>query len=255
MNPRERFLAITVLSVVILAVAGFLFKWLFLDSLGRINADINTAKADIAKKEDEKQKEMDDEKALLLDDPRVAQWKVMSLPEDNHLAEEVKDGHSVEEAKKRHEDMVQVDYQRFLNNLVVKSGFSPSSIKVMPAAADRKGGPTLSGKTPAYTRMTFTVQAQGRLDAVERMLGDFYKAPLLHQVRNLTLTARTTTRTTGPAAAGPGGAPAFRARRPAAFPAFRRGAWRRLRFPGAPRRFRGAYPAARRAARPAATWT
>ena len=65
MNPRERFLAITVLSVVILAVAGFLFKWLFLDSLGRINADINTAKADIAKKEDEKQKEMDDEKALL----------------------------------------------------------------------------------------------------------------------------------------------------------------------------------------------
>ena len=151
--------------------------------------------------------------------------------------------------------MVQVDYQRFLNNLVVKSGFSPSSIKVMPAAADRKGGPTLSGKTPAYTRMTFTVQAQGRLDAVERMLGDFYKAPLLHQVRNLTLTARTTTRTTGPAAAGPGGAalsgaaaggvPRFPARRPAGRrPAFRR-----------PRGDSGAYPAARRAARPAATWT
>ena len=145
--------------------------------------------------------------------------------------------------------MVQVDYQRFLNNLVVKSGFTPSSIKVSAAAADRKGGPILSGKTPAYTRMTFTVQAQGRLDAVERMLGDFYKAPLLHQVRNLTLTARTATRPAG-AAAGPGGVPRFPGAGPGAAPPGRPGA---PAFPG----LAAAIPAAPEERRPAqpATWT
>ena len=254
MNQRERILAVGVLSVVILAVGGFLFKWLFLDSLGRINADIEAAKADISKKEDDKQKEMDDEQALLREDPRVAHWNVLSLPEDKNLAEEMKTGRSADEARKRHEDMLQVDYQRFLNNLVVKSGFSPSSIKVSAAAADRKGGPILSGKTPAYTRMTFTVQAQGRLDAVERMLADFYKAPLLHQIRNLTLTARTAARPTGP-----GGAPRFPGA-PGAIPGIPGAPGAPGGFPRAPGAL-GAPPAlpglgaAPRAARPAATWT
>ncbi len=242
MNQRERILAIGVLSVVILAVGGFLFKWLFLDTLGRIDADIETAKADISKKEEDKRKEVNDEKALLREDPRVAQWNILSLPEDKNLAEEIKDGRSADEAKKRHEANVQVDYQRFLNNLVVKSGFSPSSIKVSAAAADRKGGPIISGKTPAYTRMTFTVQAQGRFDAVERMLGDFYKAPLLHQIRNLTLTARTT-----PRPAGPGGAGRFPGRAPGGVPGAAPA------FPGAAPRFPGRRP--RRPARQAATWT
>ncbi len=255
MNQRERILAVGVLSVVILAVGGFLFKWLFLDSLYRVNADIEAAKADISKKEDDKQKEMDDEQALLREDPRVAHWNILSLPEDKNLAEEMKGGRSADEARKRHEDMLQVDYQRFLNNLVVKSGFSPSSIKVSAAAADRKGGPILSGKTPAYTRMTFTVQAQGRLDAVERMLADFYKAPLLHQIRNLTLTARTAARPTGPGA-GPGGAPRFPGA-PGAIPGIPGAPARPAAFPGRRARqrpFRG-LGAAPRAARPAATWT
>ena len=208
MNQRERILAIAVLTVVILAVGGFLFKWLFLDALNRVYADIDAAKADIAKKQDEERKEQDDENALLRDDPRLAQWKVLSLPEDSHLDAEVKSGRSADEEKKRHDDNVQVAYQRLLNNLVVDSGFSPGSIKVSAAAADRKGGPILSGKTAAYTRMTFTVQAQGGLDSVQRMLEEFYRTPLLHQVRTLTLTSRAPARPTGPGA-GPGGFPRF----------------------------------------------
>ncbi len=204
MNQRERILAISVLSVVIAAVGGFLFKWLFLDNLNRIYADVETTKAEIVKKEAELQKEQDDEKALLRDDPRLVQWQKLSLPDDKNLEAEVKSGRTVEEAKKRHEDMVQVDYSHFLNDLVVKSGFSPNSIKVSSAGADRKGGPILTGKTPAYTRMTFTIQAQGGLDSVQRMLEDFHKTPLLQQIRNLTLTARTPARTTAPA--GPPGA-------------------------------------------------
>jgi hypothetical protein len=215
MNQRERILAISVLAAVILAVGGFLFKWLFLDGLGRIKADIETVKLEINKKGADQRKELDEEKALERDDPRLTQWQVRSLPEDNNREAYIKSGHSAEEARKHHEDMVQVDYSHYLNDLVVKSGFTANSIKISSAPADRKGGPILSGKTPAYTRMTFTVQAQGKLDSVERLLADFYATPLLHEVRNITLTARapTPTRTAAPggfarngAGAAPGGA-------------------------------------------------
>ena len=152
MNQRERILAISVLAAVILAVGGFLFKWLFLDGLGRIKADIETVKLEINKKGADRRKELDEEKALERDDPRLTQWQVRSLPEDNNREAYIKSGHSAEEARKHHEDMVQVDYSHYLNDLVVKSGFTANSIKISSAPADRKGGPILSGKTPAYTR-------------------------------------------------------------------------------------------------------
>ena len=72
----------------------------------------------------------------------------------------------------------------------MRSGFSPSTIKVTPAPADRKGGPILSGKTPAYTKLSFTVQGQAALDGVVRMMQEFYHTPLLHEVRSLTLTKK-----------------------------------------------------------------
>ena len=80
-----------------------------------------------------------------------------------------------------------MSYGRFLFNLLMRSGFAPSTIKVTPAPADRKGGPILAGKTPAYTKLSFTVQGQAGLDGVVRMVQDFYRTPLLHEVRSLTL--------------------------------------------------------------------
>jgi hypothetical protein len=69
--------------------------------------------------------------------------------------------------------------------LLKQSGFT--SVKVVPVAADRKGAPILSGKTPAYTKMAFTVQGQAALDGVVRMLQKFHSTPLLQEVRGLTL--------------------------------------------------------------------
>ncbi len=266
MNQRERVLLIGVLAAVILVVGGLLFNWLFLDKLGKIHAEINTLKADIAKKNTDRLKALDDMKAFEHDDPRVAQWQELSLPDDNNVDAELKSGHTAEEALKRHQDLVQGDYSKFLNTLLARSGFSANSIKVSPAPPDRKGGPIVSGKTPAYTRISFTVQATGRLDAVETMLEEFYKTPLLHQVRNLTLTAKATTPTRtftpgvarGPAAGpgqpglpngfpGPGRACLTASRGPGRV--WRRAASRRA---GRQRRARAASAPTRR---PAATWT
>jgi hypothetical protein len=188
MNHRERILALTVLVVAILVGGGVVFKFLFLDSLSAINLQAADAEQDLKKKQAELKKIEEDQAAIVERDPRLAQWQRLSLPEDKNQTQELKDGRSLEEVRKRHEEDVEVSYGRFLFDLLMRSGFAPSTIKVTPVPADRKGGPILSGKTPAYTKMSFTVQGQAGLDGVVRMVQDFYRTPLLHEVRSLTLT-------------------------------------------------------------------
>jgi hypothetical protein len=188
MNPRERILALTVVTVAILVGGGVLFKFLFLDALAALKVQTDDAEQDLDKKQAELTKELQDRQTILRGDPRLAQWQRLSLPEDKSQEQEPKKGRPLEEVRKRHEESVEVQYERFLSDLLMRSGFAPSTIKVTPAPADRKGGPILSGKTPAYTKMSFTVQGQAGLDGVVRMVQDFYRTPLLHEVRNLTLT-------------------------------------------------------------------
>ena len=107
------------------------------------------------------------------------------MPADKNQAEELKEGKSLEEIRKSHEEGIQVSYERFLFDLLRRSGFA--AIKVTPTPADRKGGPILTGKTPAYTKLSFAVQGQSSLAGVVRMLQDFHRTPLLHEVRSMTL--------------------------------------------------------------------
>jgi hypothetical protein len=186
MNPRERILALTVVTVAILVGGGVLFKFLYLDALFAVYAQTAEATQELDKKNAELDKEAADRKAILSRDPRLAQWQRLSLPEDKNQEQELKKGQPLEEIRKRHEENVAVEYERFLSNLLMRSGFAPSTIKVTPAPADRKGV-ILTGKTPAYTKLSFTVQGQAALDGVVRMVQDFYHTPLLHEVRSLTL--------------------------------------------------------------------
>ncbi len=190
MNTRERLLALTVLIVAILVGGGLLFKFLFLDALFAVDAQIAAAQDELDKKQAELTKERLDHQTIVRRDPRLAHWQRLSLPEDKNQEQELKSGWALDEIKKRHEDKIQVDYEQYLTNLVMRGGFAANTIKVSSAVADRKGGPVLTGKTPAYTRLSFTVQGQASLDAVVQMLQGFYRTPLLHEVRNLTLTSR-----------------------------------------------------------------
>ena len=190
MNARERILALIVVTVAILVGGGVLFKFLYLDALSALKLQTTDAEQDLDKKQAELEKELADRKAIVSRDPRLAQWQRLSLPEDKNQEQELKKGRPLEEIRKRHEESVEVQYERFLSDLLMRSGFAPGTIKVTPAPADRKGGPILSGKTPAYTKLSFTVQGQAGLDGVVRMVQDFYRSPLLHEVRNLTLTKR-----------------------------------------------------------------
>jgi hypothetical protein len=62
---------------------------------------------------------------------------------------------------------------------------------------DAKSVPMLPGKKePIYTRITFTVQADATMASIVRMMEQFYKTPLLHQIKNLTLQRQLTATTT-----------------------------------------------------------
>ena len=171
-----------------------------------MKSQIASAEDELDKKQAELTKERLDHQTIVRRDPRLAHWQRLSLPEDKNQEQELKAGWPLDEIKKRHEDKVQVDYEQYLTDLVMRSGFAANSIKVSSAVADRKGGPVLTGKTPAYTRLSFTVQGQASLEAVVQMLQGFYRTPLLHEVRNLTLTNRPPQNrpapTAGPPAAG-----------------------------------------------------
>jgi hypothetical protein len=187
MNPRERILALTVVTVAILVGGGVLFKFLFLDSLTALKVQTDDAEQDLGKKQAELAKESQDRQKILDGDPRLEQWKSLSLPEDESQEQELNNGRPLDEVRKRHEENIGEQYERRLRNLLTRSGFAPSTIKITSAPADRKGGGILSGKTSAYTKLQFTVKGQAGLDGVVRMMQGFYRTPLLHEVRSLTL--------------------------------------------------------------------
>jgi hypothetical protein len=45
----------------------------------------------------------------------------------------------------------------------------------------------LPGKKPVYTRLAFTVQGHATLESLVKMLEDFYRTSLLHQVKNISI--------------------------------------------------------------------
>jgi hypothetical protein len=61
-------------------------------------------------------------------------------------------------------------------------------------------GRTVNDKKPVYSTLTFTVDATGELTSIVAMLEDFYRTPLLHQVKALTIKPAAGDRR-GPAAA------------------------------------------------------
>jgi hypothetical protein len=160
MNPRERFLAIGVLAVVVLAGGAFLFHQLFWTPLGEREASIAALQQDIEKKLD-RIRQVETERV------KLERWKQLSLPADPDLARR--------------------EYEVYLSDLFRQSGFAAGfSITAKPA---EKSSPTLPGKGPVYThtRLPFTVLARANLANLIDMLERFYRTGLLHQIKNLSI--------------------------------------------------------------------
>ncbi len=169
MTVRERFLAMGVLGFVTLAGVALIVSQFVVSPLRERGRSIDKLKSDIAEKRDRIA-------TILAEKPKMELWRKQSLPADIGLA--------------------RLEYEKYLRELFRQSGFEGSTVSVTPRPLEtRTGLLTLPGKKdPAFTPMTFAVQAQGDATLPGPQLGDlvdflerFYRTPLLHQIKSMTI--------------------------------------------------------------------
>ena len=194
MTARERVLATGVLSVVVLLGGGMLFHLFLYTPLSELQNRVATARADLKTKQEELAKEQRDRERVLKLNPRLAEWRRISLPAaPKRTPEELRKGITLEESKKRHLNQVQNDYDQYLNNLLRRSGFNPATINITPRVVENKApsaNRAAAARDPLFTRLAFTVQGRARLESLTQALEDFYKTNLLHEVRTLSVQNR-----------------------------------------------------------------
>ncbi|HZT81421.1 MAG TPA: hypothetical protein VFA26_14420 [Gemmataceae bacterium] len=158
MTQRERVSAVGVLAVLIVAALGFVgyeFFWVPLEA----------QRSNLANLEAEGQKKRANIDSILARKALLVRWRQVSLPPDTDLAWR--------------------EYERYLSELMRRSGFDPVSVKARPP--DTRGVPTLPNKQPIYTRLVFVADGRAPLAAVVTMMERFYRTPLLHQIRQLVI--------------------------------------------------------------------
>src|SRR5689334_6171717 len=131
MNQRERVLAVGLLALVLLLGGAFLFHLFFYEPLGMIKNRISSAEKDLETKKGElDQLTKDRERALRLD-PRLKEWRTLSIPESK--------GRKPDEVTKHLEDM-QRKYEQFLYGLLERNGFA-MGFQIVSKAPDSKSSP------------------------------------------------------------------------------------------------------------------
>lgn len=192
MTRREKVLATTLLSLLGIMGGGFLFHLFVYEPMSDVRGQLDIAQAALLKKRGELAQEQKQIENILRINPRLSQWQKISLPPRDPTTK--KPGVPPEEQKRKHLAQMQVEYERYLSELLRSNGFRSDSIDVTTRQPDRRATPaTPKGKEPVYERLAFGVKGKGTLDNVQRMLRDFHRAPLLHQVRSLSLSLPTAT--------------------------------------------------------------
>lgn len=159
MTRRERTLALILLPALAFTGGGVFAYQFWYEPLRVRDAQIATLRDDIEKDTAARQKVLDNK-------PRWEKLRKISLPPDVTLA--------------------QVKYGEELDKLLRDSKFAPG-FSIAFKQTTTRSGPTLPDKKPVYTPVQYIITAKADVAAVTDFLERFYKLPLLHQVRNLSL--------------------------------------------------------------------
>ena len=176
MNSRERFLALILVMLLVVVGGGVGFMQLFWKPLEDYNTRIAAENEEIATKTVQLKNIRD---SLV----RLQRYQQLSLPAD--------------------QDRAKREYENFLNATLIKSGFAAGTFNVVSQAADTRSSPVMAAKKPIYTRLSFTADGKGRLESVVRFLDAFYQTPLLHQIKDLSITRSNTPNAPRPGQIGP----------------------------------------------------
>jgi hypothetical protein len=172
MNMRERKLALVLLSILGVGVAGFLFFELYWTPRAQHLQAIANAEDQIALKMTEiaviekKKKQLD-------------QWNQLSLPRETK-AEKKK---PAETDSTREVNFAWLEYDQYLNKLVRDCQFSLDTI--VTARPPDTRGPALKNKQSIYTRLEYSVAGRATLPRLVTFLEKFYRTNLLHRIKML----------------------------------------------------------------------
>ena len=164
MSNRERFLAITLIGLILVGVGGIGGYMLVYLPIQQKHVAADQLQADIFK--------LDGQAAKMRKEmPRLGEIKRRSLPPDENLA--------------RREYAVMMD--RILRQANVPPGFSITPV-ASKTSADTRSIPQLAGKKPAYTKVVTAIEFR-RADmwTVVDFLKAYYSLDLLHQITHFSI--------------------------------------------------------------------
>lgn len=173
MNPRERVLALGLVLAVLAGGAFFLLKIFYLNPLQAKNRSIATLQQEIEKRELRMRQ-------VRADQVKLQTWRLTSLPPD-------KDQEQFATTRRQ--------YVEYLTQLLRQSGFSSTAFKITPEKPDSRNVAVMTGKKPAYTKLSFRIEeGRGNMASLVKMLEQFYQTNLLQQVKKVTIHKPTTRR-------------------------------------------------------------
>jgi hypothetical protein len=163
MNPRERMLAIVVLTIFVVGGGFFVFNQFFWGPLQKRGDTIIALQDQIDKKTARVQE-------IQAEMPQLERWRSLTLPKDV--------------------DISKLKYEEWLTNLLQKEGFVGPT--VTPKPVDLKTGVTATGAAaakaaPVYAKLGYSVTGRANLGSLAGFLKKFYSTGLLHQVRTISI--------------------------------------------------------------------
>lgn len=166
MNTRDRFLAVLLIALIGVGVAGAAGYLLVYEPVQEKTAAAATLDKEVADLTAQWNKFTRDRK-------RLDEVKRRSLPADEPLAKQ--------------------EYNDMLIRLVRRAGIPPGFTVTPNTSPDARGVPLLPGnaKKPAYTKVVSTVEfSKADMWAVRDFLEGYYKLNLLHQITNISISRK-----------------------------------------------------------------
>jgi len=172
MNARERTLAILLIGIMFLAMGGVGAYQFVYTPLTKNKEDLAKLAEDVGNLKYERTTMWAQQSAY----ENVT--KPMSLP----ASQTTVDGKVTLETS-----LAQREYGRLLDRMLRKAKFMETTIKITPRAANNNNVPTVGNKRPIYTKLDFDLQVKGPLICLVDFMHDFYRQPLLHQIRTMNI--------------------------------------------------------------------
>lgn len=184
MNPRERILAIVLVTAIVVGGGVFGVGFVYLPKLNDKKQELNALQNRVSDKEATVFKMQQDQVTL-------DKLRQISLPPDPVEKPQPGAKQVATAAAKPQElaaNKAQGDYQNFLTDLVAASKFAPGGFNVVPRKLEiAAGNQAARGKKPAFVKLSYTITGHGTLVNLVDFMHKFYEKPLLHQIKSVVI--------------------------------------------------------------------